>query len=293
LLLIAMPLLVALAVWAGSVEGGEPPEPLRIGVSHTLFADVPDLLIKAALAPLRALIENQTGQKADFAMMKDTDKLAEDLSNGKLTVAVFPGYEFAWARAKHPQLNPLVIAVNQQADQRALVMVRSDSPAATFADLKNQTVALPRGVREHCRLFLERHCQSQCKETPRFFSEICSAPNDEEALDDVVDSTVHSAVVDGVAVDCYQKRKPGRFAQLKVLTKSESFPATVIAFRKGGLDDATLSRFRESLLSAKTTPRGRQVLQLTKLTAFEPVPKDYEKTLVAIGKAYPPPAEKK
>jgi ABC-type phosphate/phosphonate transport system substrate-binding protein len=288
-----MLLLVALAVWAGSVKGGEPPEPLRIGVSGTLFADVPELLIKAAFAPLRALIENQTGQKADFALMKDTDKLADDLSTGKLTVAVFPGYEFAWARTKHPQLSPLVIAVNQQADQRALVMVRTDSAAANFAALKNQTVALPRGVREHCRLFLERHCQCQGKDTPRFFAEIAAPPSDEEALDDVVDGTVHAACVDGVALDCYQKRKPGRFAQLKELTKSESFPATVIAFRKGGLDDVTLSRFRESLLSAKTTPRGRQVLQLTKLTAFEPVPKDYEKTLVAIGKAYPPPASEK
>src|SRR5262249_7110202 len=150
-------------------------------------------------------------------------------------------------------------------------------------------VALPRGVREHCRLFLERHCQSNGKETPRFFAEISAPASVEEALDDVVDGVVHAAVVDGVALDCYHKRKPRRFAQLKELTKSESFPPTVIAFRKGGLDDATLSRFRESLLSAKTTPRGRQVLQITKLTGFEPVPKDYEKTLVAIGKAYPPP----
>jgi ABC-type phosphate/phosphonate transport system substrate-binding protein len=284
---------VALAVWAGSVKGDEPAQPLRVGVSSTLFADVPELLIKAALTPLRALIEGQTGQKTDFALIKDADKMGEELSNGKLTVAVFPGYEFAWAKAKYPQLSPMVIAVNQQADQRALVTVRNDSPAANFADLKNQTVALPRGVREHCRLFLERHCQSNGKDTPRFFAEICSPASDEEAMDEVVDGAVHAAVVDSVALDCYHKRKPGRFTQLKVLTRSESFPPTVIAFRKGGLDDTTLSRFREGLLSAKTTPRGRQVLQLTKLTGFEPVPKDYDKILVAIGKAYPPPASEK
>lgn len=290
---LGLPLIVAVAVWAGAAAGGEQAQPLKVGVSHTLFLDVPDLLIKAALTPLRSLIEADTGQKAEFTLLKDADKMGDDLSKGKLTMAVFPGYEFAWAKSKYPQLNPLVIAINQHADQRALVVVRTDNPAANLAALKDQTVAIPKGGREHCRLFLERHCQNYGKEPAGFFAEISSPANDEEALDDVVDGTVHAAVVDGIALEVYQKRKPGRYAQLKELTKSQSFPATVIAFKKGALDDATLQRFREGLLSAKTTPRGRQVLQLTKLTSFEPVPKNYEQGLAAISKAYPPPSEKK
>src|SRR5262249_47329881 len=88
--LLGGPLILAGAVGVGGGGGGEPPPPpLRVGVSHTLFADVPELLIKAALTPLRALIEADTGTKAEFTLIKDSDKMGEELTKGTLTVAVF------------------------------------------------------------------------------------------------------------------------------------------------------------------------------------------------------------
>ena len=106
----------------------------------------------------------------------------------------------------------------------------------------------------------------------------------------MVDGTVQAAVVDGVGLEAYKRRKPGRFAKLKELLKSELFPDTVVAYHRGALDDATLERFRSGLMRADKTATGRLLLMLWTLTAFEAVPPDYEQMLGDIAKAYPAPS---
>ena len=80
------------------------------------------------------------------------------------------------------------------------------------------------------------------------------------------------------------------FAKLKELLKSESFPDTVVAYHRGALDDATLKLFRDGLIKADKTATGRLLLMLWMLTAFEPVPPDFDQMLTDIAKAYPAPA---
>jgi ABC-type phosphate/phosphonate transport system substrate-binding protein len=264
---------------------------LQIGMSSTLMPELPEAFVLAGLQPMRSLIEAQTGRKADISVVKDPQKLAQQVTDGKVTLAVFAGYEFAWTKVKHPQLRPLVIAINQQRQQYAHLVVRQDSQATGFSSLKNQALGLATLTREHCRLFVERHAQSCGKDSCP--GRIATPASEEEALDEVVDGTIQAAVIDGAALECYQRRKPGRFTQLKELVKSEAFPATVIVYRAGSLDDATLRQYREGLLTAKQTARGRQVLLLSKLTGFETVPNDFDQTLASIGKAYPPPGAMK
>jgi ABC-type phosphate/phosphonate transport system substrate-binding protein len=98
--------------------------------------------------------------------------------------------------------------------------------------------------------------------------------------------------VDGVGLDRYKARKPGRAAALKVLKKSAAFPATVVAFHDGALDGATQRNFRSALLRAPDSADGRQVLTMWKLSGFERVPRDYEQQLEDILKVYPPPRDR-
>ena len=171
-------------------------------------------------------------------------------------------------------------------------MTRADAGASGFADLKGKPLALARCTREHCHLYLEHRCLECGQEPSHFFSAITTPQSVEDALDDVVDGVVQAAIVDGVSLACYERRKPARFNQLKAIQRSELFPAAVVAHRPGTLDDATLNRFREGLIQANKGALGRQFLTLWKLTAFEPVPADYEQTLAEILKAYPHPFAK-
>jgi ABC-type phosphate/phosphonate transport system substrate-binding protein len=274
-----------------AAEPGATTAPVRIGLVNSLFRDVPEETVLGMMEPIGALMQAQTGVSGRLLPAGNAASLGRQLAEDKVQLGVFHGFEFAWARQKHPELRPLVIAVNQSHHLRALLVVRQDSRAACLADLRDKPFGLPRFSRAHCHLYLQRRCQECGKEPQALFGKITTPANVEEALDDVVDDLIHASVVDGVALEGYQRRKPGRYAKLKTVQVSEVFPAAVVAYRAGAVDEATLRKFREGLLGAQRTVLGRQMLLLWKLTGFEPVPEDYEQTLADIVKAYPPPGQ--
>jgi ABC-type phosphate/phosphonate transport system substrate-binding protein len=262
---------------------------VRIGMIASLFSDVPAATVMAMAQPFSAIMEAQTGVGGELVTCGDADHLGQQLAEDKVQLGVFHGIEFAWARQKYPELRPLVIAVNQQHYLHAHLLVRAESKLATLADLQDKTLALPQQTREHCQLFLRRHCLEYKKEPAVFFAKITTPANLENALDDVVDGIVQACLVDDVGLECYKRRKPGRFTKLKIVQSSETFPAAVVAFRPGILDSAVLQRFREGMIQANRTAAGRQLMTLWKLTGFEQVPPDYDQTLTEIVKVYPAP----
>ncbi len=291
-------LLLSILSWfAGdaAAQDPEPPKILRIGLLGSLFRGIPEPLIKVSLVPFRALVKAETGLNGELITVEDSDKLGEQLTTDKLQLGVFHGFEFGWAREKYAGLVPLVVVVNQQQHLHAHVMVRQDSEAGCLADLGGKSLALSRGSMEHCRLFVERKCQAANKDWKLYFSQITNPANGEDALDDVVDGVAAATVVDGLCLQCYKRRKPGRFEKLKEVHKSEVFPTAVVAYHAGALDEASLRCFREGMIGASERPGGRRLMTLWRITGFEKVPDDYEQTLTDIIKAYPrpqPPAEK-
>lgn len=273
-------------------KGEKPPDPIRVSIARSFFRDVPDGIAQVAMQAFPVLMKAQTDLSNELAPSTDPGDLGEKLTKDQLHLAVFQGIEFAWARQKYPELRPLVIAVNKKQNRQAHLMVRKNSKVTEFAELKGKQVAIPCGGREHCRLFLQRNCQ-ECGLGPDDFFAGIAKPNAEKALDDLVDDVVQAVVVDGIALDCYKQRKPGRFAKLKDLQKSELFPDSVVAYHPGVFDEATLQGFRQGLLKAHETPLGRQLLTLWSLTGFENIPEDYEQILTETSKAYPPPSELK
>jgi ABC-type phosphate/phosphonate transport system substrate-binding protein len=289
LTLASLALLVAALVqpcWAADDEA-TPTERVKIGMAASLFKDIPEPLVAAMMRPFSALMESQTGVPGDLVPGGDARHLGQLLAANEVQIGVFHGVEFAWARQKYPQLKPLMIAVNQQRHVRACIVVRTDSKFERLADLRGKELGYPKQSREHCQLFFERRCHGCTAEAAKFFKSVPTPANTEDALDDVVDQIIPAALVDAVALECYQRRKPGRASQLRTIETSEIFPSAAVAYAPGVLDEETLDRFRAGLISARNTAMGRQFMTLWKLTAFEPVPPDYEATLSAIVKAYP------
>lgn len=261
------------------------PTPLRIGSSDQLALDSSGGNEEGALESLKEFIRSETGYGSEILKQKDWQELAMKLSNKQLHLGVFHGYEFAWAREKNAKLRPLALAVNVDRYRDAHVLVRQDSKATNLVELKGQTFALSKVAIGHVRLFLERKIDT--KEPGKFFSKVTEPANIEDAIDDVVDGVVQATIVDRVGLEAYQRRKPGRFAKLKVIEKSGLFVPPLVAYHEGDLDEATQKRFREGLLNARETSKGKRFLNLYKLTAFEPIPEDFEKTLAEMAKAYP------
>ena len=282
--------LAALCASAGRAAD-EAPSAIRIGLIASLFRNTSEPLMQVIMRPFKALLETQTGLSGQLVSGGDALHLGQRLKEGQIHLGVFHGVEFAWARAKLPQLKPLVIAVNQQPFLRAHLIVRADDKMASVADLKGQVVALPHMSREHCWLYLERRCVPPGEKPAKYFSRITTPRDANYAIDDVVDGAAQAAVIDDTDLSAYRKQYPEYFAKLKVLQQSESFPCAVIAYYPGTLSEELIERFRTGLLGAKSSRQGRMMMQMCRITSFEEVPADYEQMLSDIARAYPPPAK--
>jgi ABC-type phosphate/phosphonate transport system substrate-binding protein len=274
-------------------DGDVRPPAVRVGLISSLFGDAPEPVVQIAMRPFKSILEAQTGAVGQIVPGGDADSLGRQLKDGQLQLAVFQGVEFAWARLKQPALKPVLVAVNQGRAVRADLVVLKDGKASCCEDLRGQAVALPRLSRQHCLLFLERHCVPSGSTPEQCFARVTAPGSAEDALDDVVDGAVQAAVIDDADLEAYQKDKPARAAKLKALMQSEPFPCAVlvIASYPGALDERLLERFRAGMIDAKSTDRGRQFLKLCRVAGFEAPPADLEQTLADIARAYPPPAE--
>lgn len=266
---------------------------IQIGLVRSLFRDAPASMIRLLSRPLKALMESQTGLTGELVVAGDGSELADKLKDGKVHLGVFHGFEFAWARQKNPGLKPLVIAVCTHRMLHAHLVVRKDSGVQGCGDLKGKAIALPRMSREHCHLYLARRCPGGGVEADKFFSRVSNPSSADDALGDVVDGLADAAVVDRIALDEYQQSRPARANKLRVLQQSEPFPAAVVAYQEGSLDASTLRRFRDGMVGADKTTRGKNLLKMCRITRFEEVPADYGQLLEDIAKAYPPALPKK
>lgn len=266
------------------------PSTLRVGLGNAMFRDTPAPLVQFAMRPFKALLENETGMAGEIVMCGDADQVGAQLQDEKIQLGVFQGIEFAWARLKNPKLKPLIICVNKDTVVKAALVVRAGGPDVV-ADLYGQSIALPRMSREHCRLFLERRCAKPDETPEKSFSKIVAPGNVEDALDEVVDGVVSGAVIDLAALDAYKVSKPGRGNKLKVLLESEPFPCGIIACNPGTLDEPTIAKIKTAMLNAGKSPKGKNFLEMVRITTFETVPDSYEQLFKDIVKAYPPPTK--
>jgi ABC-type phosphate/phosphonate transport system substrate-binding protein len=263
---------------------------VRIGVANSFFRDVPEPLVQPLIEPFRALMMAQTGVNSEIVPTQAALQLAQDLAESKIQIVLFHGFEFAWAKQAHPEIQPLMVALHQKSDLRACLVARVDSPIRNLADLKGKSLVLPRFTQEHCWLYMERSCRDAGQADPKKFLSSLTHPRDAEiALDDLTDGKTQAAIVDNVAWESYRQRKPARANRLKLVQESEVFPAAVIAYRTGSLDKATVKRFQDALLNGQRTALGRQLLTLWKMTSLETTPSKFEETLEKTLKAYPAP----
>lgn len=265
-------------------------EPIRIGMSKSIFVDIPPILVQLFAPSFNDLCKQCTGMDAEMVVGGDPFELSRKLRAGELQVACYQGVEYAWAASKYDDIVPLMVAVNRHKNLKAHLVVRKDNAATDFAGLRGKEFALPLKSKEHCRLFLDRGCTDagQC-DAKTFFSQVTRPGGTEAALDDVCSGRVAATIVETTAVENYESIKPGCFARLKVIRSSETFPVAAIAYRKGAVSEAVLNKFRDGMVNANKNERTRELMNVYQITAFEPVPPDYARTCADIIKAYPAP----
>ena len=264
-------------------------ETVKIALTDSIIPGVPSKLVEVAARPFKTLVESAMGMRGRIVTGGTAGCLAKKLKEDKVQVGVFQGIEFAWARETNPNLEPIVICVNQQRKLKAHLLVRADAPFKATAELRGKTLTESRDTYEHCKSFLRCKCVPESCKVKTFFKKVLNAADVEESLDDVLDRKADAALIDGLAWESYQSSKPGCARKLRVLRSSEAFPCAIIACQKGRFSADHVRRFRRALIRARNEPRGRQLLEFLRLSGFETVPNDYGQLFTSIVKAYPAP----
>ena len=279
-----LPIAVAL-VPAPRAESAEPSPALKIGMPESMFSGLPPAVVQTAARPFQAMFEKQTGLKGEVAIAKDYVEMADQLRAGKLDIAVFHGFEYAWVK-QHPELVPLLITVPGSKIQ-ACIVVHVASKAKGEEELKGDCVAIPSNTKAHCRLYLDRikaKLPEGCCGTAKL-----DGKSVEDALDAVSSGTCPAALVDSAAFVAYQKNKPGVGNQLKVLSESDPFPPAVIVYRKDAFDAKTVAAVRDGLIKCTDSAQGQLLTSLWRLKGFAEVTPQYQADLDKVLKACPAP----
>lgn len=282
-----LPVAVAVGPAAPRAAAAEPAS-MRIGLPESMFSGLPQSVVQRAARPFQTMLEKQAGVKGEVAVGRDYADLAAQLRAGKLDLAVFHGFEYAWVK-QHPELVPLVVTVPTNRLQ-ACVVVHVNSKAAGAHELKGEAVAVPSGTKAHCHVYFDRLRGALPAGTCGVAK--VKGRSIEEALDAVSEEQCPAALVDAATLAAYQKHKPGAGDQLKVLARSEPFPPGVLVYRKGALTADTAQKVRDGLVKCVDTPEGQLLTSLWRLKGFEAAGAGYQADLDKCLKAYPAPALK-
>lgn len=283
-----VPLAVVAAGLAPRAEvRAAPPPVIKLGLQRGMFPDVPPALIQAAAGPFQDLLKRQSGLDGEVELVDGHDALAAKLDAKELQFGVFHGFEWAWVRAKYPDLQALAVTVPPGRRLHACLVVHGENAAKTPADLPAGPALVPTGTKAHCRLYLERLRATLPEGVAK------PEPVADAGVDDVLDKIVLGksgvALVDGAAFAAYQNNKPGAARTLRVLAQSDPLPPAAVVYRRGGVDPAVLEKIRVGLVKAGTTAQGKAFLFMWHLKGFEDPTAAYEADLQAALKAYPPP----
>jgi ABC-type phosphate/phosphonate transport system substrate-binding protein len=276
--------LLAFALFSGDAPPKADPEVLRLGILATMSEGKSPRLGEIFGPELNDIVKDFTGSRSVVLNGLDPFTSAKQLEAGKWHLGVFPGVQFAWVQKKYPDLKPLLLAIKQETALRAVLVVRKESKIKGFADLKDKEVAILE-ARLHCRLFADKGVPKPRNSFAKFFQ----SPNGHEALDDVLSGKVKAAIVDTPSLALFKDLLPGRFKRLKILAQSPPFPPPVVVYRMGALRPELLKKFQNGMLKISKSEKGREELSNFGILRFQAVPKDFQKTLTEIGKAYPPP----
>ena len=282
---------VVLALSLTSADAAAQAKPVQIGIATTFLNGRSKSVVEIAADDFKGVLKKIADLDGELLSHYDATEIALKLKNKQLDLGIFHGHEFAWMQKKYPELLPLMIAVNKHREDRACVIVHKDSPAKSVADLRGKKIDMPADVSEISRVFLQKYTTPMANQgLDAFFGAIVNSSSPTAALDDVARRKVDAAIVGTIGLEFYKEVKGPVFEKnLKILQQSASFPPVVIVYRPGKLEETTLNQFRDGLLRAHKSDEGRDMMKTWNIETFELIPKDYNKSLAEVLKAYPPP----
>ena len=142
LLGLLVPLSIVMIPHPGSGAELADPKVVKIGMVELHLYRCPSRPDRLSRAQFAALVKDRSGINGEMISHLDAFDLAQHLTQEKVHFGVFHGIEFAWVQKKYPTLKPLIVTVYKNRLLNAQLVVRDDSEAGKFADLKGKDLGL-------------------------------------------------------------------------------------------------------------------------------------------------------
>jgi len=147
------------------------------------------------------------------------------------------------------------------------IIVAKDSPITTFAELRGKRFAFTDPLSNTGKL-VPTYMLGKLKETPEsFFQETIFTKSHDKSIKAVAQGIVDGAAVDSLIWEYLNATNPEFTAKTRILQKSPPFaipPVTVPA----NLAPELKAKLKLAFLNAHLDPRGREILQKTKIDKF-------------------------
>jgi hypothetical protein len=264
---------------------------IRLGLVQTMFRDVPPAFVQSIQIPFRDVFKRQTGMVGELELLPDWEAMSNRIKDGTLSAGVLHGFEFAWAKKANPDLEPIIVSRPHESKLTGCIIVNAaggQRPITNPGDLTGPCLVVSKGLKAHVHLYYENLRKGYPANVLQPTGPAKGTA--EDAITAVLNGDAEAALVDYAAVANYGALRPGAAKNIKILCESESFPVSVLAVKKGVIDEATLKQVRDGLTQAHKSSEGKMLMMLWNLKGFADVPKDYDAQLDRIYKAYPPPA---
>ncbi len=204
-------------------------------------------------------IEINTGRHILFKQRETYLEVNELLFEDKLDLAFIcsgayvTGVDTGWIRLL------VVPVINGQTTYQSYLLVPSNSPATSIADLYGKQFAYTDPLSLSGCLYPKYLIHQLGYSTQEFFSQTIFTNGHDKAINAVVRRMVDGACVDGLVYDYLAVKRPNKLSGIKVIHKSQPFgiPPVVIP---NGLDSDLEHLLRETLLSMHLDPQGKGIL---------------------------------
>ena len=108
-----LPLMFAAVCLSASASSAQT-KAVQIGLAKSFLAEQPKAFTDIATDDFKKVMKKTTGLDGEVNSKHSAAELAEMLDKKQLDFALFHAHEFASARAKHPELQALMVAVNKK-----------------------------------------------------------------------------------------------------------------------------------------------------------------------------------
>ena len=273
-------LLVACAIFPVLCAGAEDGSKLRIGFTGSVFQDVSNSDIKAAVSVLIQKVAWKHFGKGESHFYETLSDMATDLKNRKIEVFATPVEEFMELR-KHLPIEPLLITASDNGTETdLLLLVRKDSGIRTFRDLRGRSIVMPtRNPRclDIYTAWLETQIMGEGNKTiDTFFSSVKETRTAAKAIMPVFFRQADACVATRQVLDLTAELNPQINRELMIISRKGKLAQGIIAVDRR-LSEETKEKLRQAFMTLHQTPEGEQLLMLFKVRKLVPFVPAYMK----------------